>query len=103
MKMPKSEKLISRYRDEFGSHIEPSQTEHLKAWLEQQTGKKINYPLYVTNGSGGGQKYRLLYLLQAVEHNAGKQAVFYSEMSSLNDELKEKYGHIPLEEIITGE
>ena len=103
--MYKAEALINEYRKLFGSDgksasIDPSQTEHLKVWIENKAGIRISKPLFVTSGQGGGQKYRLLYLLQAAEGNAGRQAVFYSEMSSLNDELKNKFGHIPLEELL---
>ena len=96
--------LIEEYRNRYGSNgktrsIAPEQWDHLAKWIENQTGVPIEKPLIVTNGSGGGQKYRLYYYLYDIKGNAGRPAIFYTDMKSVEKQL-EAEGFMPLQKYL---
>ena len=100
--MGRTKELIDEYRSKYGKNISQNQFEHLRIWLIGKTGKDIPGDLIVTIGSGGGQKYRLLYLAQDINGNAGRPCTFYCEMPQVEKEMI-RLGHTPLEKYIEGE
>jgi len=88
--------LINKFKEETGlSHIR--EVEPLKIWLEHKVGKRMDKPLFVSMGEGGGQTYKTLYEVYDKRHNNGKQSYFYNTNKKAIKELL-KDGHIKLQD-----
>jgi hypothetical protein len=75
-------------------------TEHypaLRTWVENKVNKIMDRPLFVTRGSGGGQKYRIWWLVFNVLGNRNKRCYYYTETTAAEPHLR-KYGHLSLQD-----
>ena len=92
--------LVQEYAELYGKgsqkRIEPEQYTHMKRWMEDKLQKKMPRPFFITRGEGGGQKYRLWWLVFDVLGNANKPSYFYTDMNSTEKYLI-KHGHLPLQ------
>ena len=92
--------LVEEYAELYGSgtqnKIDIDQYESLRKWLEDKLQKRMSRPLFITKGSGGGQKYRLWWLVFDVLGNKNTPCYFYTEMESTAKYLI-KHGHLPLQ------
>ncbi|RLC96146.1 MAG: hypothetical protein DRI46_14090, partial [Chloroflexi bacterium] len=79
--------------------IDTAMYPHMKNWLEIEYQKHMPRPLFITKGQGGGQKYRLWWLVFDVLNNKNKPVYFYTQMQSTSNYLK-KHGHQSLQDWI---
>jgi hypothetical protein len=96
----RAEDLVNEYAELYGKgmqkRIDADQYNHMKEWMERTMRKRMNRPFFITRGSGGGQKYRLWWLIFDILGNANTPSYFYTDMSSTSKYLKE-HGHKDLQ------
>ncbi len=96
-----AEQLINKYRNIYGKgsqqKINQDQYLHLKKWLENEIGKKMPRPFYITIGDGGGQKFRLWWLVFDILGNKNTPCYFYTSMDGIATTYLIKHGHKTLQ------
>lgn len=70
----------------------------LKIWLQRTFRKRMPRPLFITRGSGGGQKYRMWWMVFGVDGNKNRPCYFYTvpTMHRCADYMIQ-HGHLPLQ------
>jgi hypothetical protein len=98
--MTKASNDIENYLDEVGKEkLDEKDISDLVDFLEKNYERKMNRPLFVTRGKGGGQKWRMKYM---IEHdNENTPCYFYFEDEKTTNEFIE-LGHLPLQAWIEG-
>ncbi len=90
--------LINKYKKEYGiSKI--SNVLEFKGWAERTLRKRMQRPLFMSIGKGGGQTYKTLWEVFDSRHNNNEASYFYNENKKTIDELI-KSGHKELQEWI---
>jgi hypothetical protein len=98
--MPMAKQVINKYMEKNTiKKMTNDDITDFKMYLIEKYGKDMPKNLYIVNGSGGGQKYKILYDVKRVDGNAGKPCVFYTEMREVAQTL-EREGHLALEDWI---
>ena len=95
-----AKQLISLYKKETKSSSIYS-ANVFKAWIEKHTGKKMNFPLFIAVGKGGGQTYKTLFEVYDPDHNNNRTSVFFNENYRAISDLERK-GHISLDKWLKG-
>ena len=80
------------------TRITPNDIPDLQMWLQRTYRKRMPRPLFVTRGSGGGQLYRMWWMIFDVLGNRNQPCYFYvvPNMQRCATYLK-KHGHLSLQ------
>ncbi len=87
--------LVKKYLRDSGKN-KVSDSVHMKRWIENHLGVKMNRPFYIYRGQGGGNEAKLMWTIWNPWGNNQEACYFYTDIASVERKLEEN-NHISLQ------
>jgi len=91
----RAKSLINEYKREHGVKG-IKDIPHIKQWLEKRLCKRMNRPLFIAVGAGGGQTYKTLWEVFDITGNKNTPCYYYNENNTAIIKLNASK-HLPLD------